>query len=34
MNSSSVLKTVSFKTGIPDWNLVGDTKCTELLNVL
>ena len=36
LNSSSVLKTVSFKIGILGKNLdlVGDTKCTELFKVL
>ena len=34
LNSSSVLKTASFKIGIRSWNLVGDTKYTELLKVL
>ena len=34
LNSNSVLKTASFKIDIRSWNLVGDTKYTELLKVL
>ena len=33
LNSSSLLKAVSFKAGIPGWKLVKAMKCTELLKV-